>query len=99
MQGGNVFQHFVGLSNSVPNLPSSGGNGLPNFAGLSMMPPSFMMPPPFPFIAAYDVPPPPMPPDLTHFTDEELKALEGDERKNLGERYAFTQHTTYARSS
>lgn len=44
------------------------------------------MPPPFPFIAPYAVPPPPMPPDLTNFTEEELKALEGNERKNIEER-------------
>lgn len=51
-----------------------------------MMPTPFMMPPPFPFIAPYAVPPPPMPPDLTNFTDEELNALEGNERKNIEER-------------
>lgn len=45
-----------------------------------------MMPPPFPFIAPYSVPPPPMPSDLTNFTDEELRALEGNERKNVEER-------------
>lgn len=44
------------------------------------------MPPPFPFVAPYAVPPPPMPPDLTQFTDEELKALEGNERKHIEER-------------
>ncbi|XP_065355076.1 E3 ubiquitin-protein ligase HRD1 [Calliphora vicina] len=82
----NVFEHFAGLPNPLPNLAGTGGNGLPNFAGLPMMAPPFMMPPPFPFIAPYAVPPPPMPPDLTNFTDEELKALEGNERKNIEER-------------
>uniref|UniRef100_A0A1A9WRM9 RING-type E3 ubiquitin transferase n=1 Tax=Glossina brevipalpis TaxID=37001 RepID=A0A1A9WRM9_9MUSC len=59
-----------------------------NFAGLPMLPPPpppLMMPPPFPFVAPYAVPPPPMPPDLTQFTDEELKALEGNERKHIEE--------------
>lgn len=51
-----------------------------------MMPPPFMMPAPFPFVAPYAVPPPPMPPDLTNFTDEELRTMEGNERKNVEER-------------
>lgn len=51
-----------------------------------MMPPPFMMPAPFPFVAPYAVPPPPMPPDLTNFTDEELRTMEGNERENVEER-------------
>ncbi|XP_075145928.1 septin interacting protein 3 [Haematobia irritans] len=70
---------------TLPNLAGSGANGLPNFSGLPMIPP-LMMPPPFPFVAPYAVPPPPMPPNLTSFTDEELRAMEGNERKNVEER-------------
>ena len=60
----------------------------PSFAGLPPMmpPPPFMVPPPFPFMAPYAVAPPPMPPDLGKYSDEELKALEGHERKNVEER-------------
>lgn len=82
----NVFEQLVGNAGMPNALPNLAGNGLPNFAGLPMMAPPFMMPPPFPFIAPYAVSPPPMPPDLTNFTDEELRALEGNERKNVEER-------------
>lgn len=49
------------------------------------------MPPPFffptmPFMAPYTIPPPPMPQNLDQLTDEELRALEGNERKHVEER-------------
>lgn len=42
--------------------------------------------PPFPFMAPYAIPPPPMPPSLDTLTDEELRALEGNERRHVEER-------------
>ncbi|XP_053966517.1 E3 ubiquitin-protein ligase HRD1 [Anastrepha ludens] len=81
----------IAAGNAIPNPL---GGGLPpfpttaspsTFQAMPMAPP-FMMPPPFPFIAPYSVPPPPMPPDLSTLTDEELKALEGVERQHVEER-------------
>ncbi|XP_017474352.1 PREDICTED: E3 ubiquitin-protein ligase HRD1 isoform X3 [Rhagoletis zephyria] len=74
-------------SNQIPGgLPPFSTTAPPlNFQGVPMAPP-FVMPPPFPFIAPYAVPPPPMPPDLSTLSDEELKALEGNERQHVEER-------------
>jgi E3 ubiquitin-protein ligase synoviolin len=47
--------------------------------------PPFMFPT-IPFVAPYSVPPPPPPPNLDRLTDEELRAMEGHERKNVEER-------------
>jgi E3 ubiquitin-protein ligase synoviolin len=47
--------------------------------------PPFMFPT-IPFVAPYSIPPPPPPPNLEHLTDEELRAMEGHERKNVEER-------------
>jgi E3 ubiquitin-protein ligase synoviolin len=49
------------------------------------------MPPPFffpslPFMAPYTIPPPPMPQNLDQLTIEELRAMEGNERKHVEER-------------
>lgn len=49
------------------------------------------MPPPFffptlPFMAPYTIPPPPMPANLEQLSVEELRAMEGNERKHVEER-------------
>lgn len=49
------------------------------------------MPPPFffpslPFMAPYSIPPPPMPQNLEQLTVEELRAMEGNERRHVEER-------------
>ncbi|KAH8284101.1 hypothetical protein KR054_010385 [Drosophila jambulina] len=69
------------------------GNGLPNLAGLMtppppvmpMMPP-FMMPPQLVYFTPPPMPPPPMPQDLTKFTIEELRAMEGHQREQIEQR-------------
>ncbi|XP_011191264.2 E3 ubiquitin-protein ligase HRD1 [Zeugodacus cucurbitae] len=77
---GNVGSNIPG---GLPSVPTTAAP--PNFPTLPLAPP-FMMPPPFPFIAPYAVPPPPMPSDLSTLSDEELKLLEGNERRNVEER-------------
>ncbi|XP_017122745.1 E3 ubiquitin-protein ligase HRD1 [Drosophila elegans] len=69
--------------------------GLPNLAGLSVSPPPvmpmlspFMMPPQF----GYFSPPPTIPLDLTKFTDEELRAMEGHQREHIEQRLRLLQN-------
>lgn len=45
-----------------------------------------MMQPPFAYFTPPIGPPPPMPLDLTKFSDEELLAMEGTQRKHIEER-------------
>ncbi|XP_067634311.1 E3 ubiquitin-protein ligase HRD1 isoform X2 [Eurosta solidaginis] len=71
------------LQGTMPPFPTT--TSLPNFQAMPM-PPPFMLPPPFPFISPFAVPPPPMPPDLSTLSDEELKSLEGNERRHVEER-------------
>lgn len=65
-----------------------------NFPGMMMPPPGLvagggaMMPPPPPFM----IPPPPVPPGLDRLSDEELRLLEGTERKNVEERIKFLRN-------
>lgn len=82
----NIGVGNTGSNNFPGGLPSiSTTAGPPNFPALPLAPP-FMIPPPFPFIAPYAVPPPPMPSDLSTLSDEELKLLEGNERRSVEER-------------
>jgi E3 ubiquitin-protein ligase synoviolin len=53
--------------------------------GSSLPPPPFFFPS-MPFMAPYTIPPPPMPANLDHLTIEELRAMEGNERKHVEER-------------
>lgn len=53
--------------------------------------PGVIPPPPFffpslPFMAPYSIPPPPMPANLDQLSVEELRAMEGNERKHVEER-------------
>ncbi|KAH8382271.1 hypothetical protein KR009_002592 [Drosophila setifemur] len=84
-----TFAEIFGDANGLPN-------GLPNLAGLTMAPPSvppvmpmlspFMMPPHFAYFTPPPLQPPPMPLDLTKFTDEELLAMEGNQREHVEQR-------------
>uniref|UniRef100_A0A1A9VMC0 RING-type E3 ubiquitin transferase n=1 Tax=Glossina austeni TaxID=7395 RepID=A0A1A9VMC0_GLOAU len=80
----NPFEQLITNASMLPPPPFMMPAPFPFVAPYAVPPPP--MPPPFPFVAPYAVPPPPMPPDLTQFTDEELKALEGNERKHIEER-------------
>ncbi|KAH8276209.1 hypothetical protein KR026_004604 [Drosophila bipectinata] len=91
-----TFAEIFGEANGLPN-------GLPNLAGLPMVPPPmapvmpmmspFMMPPTaFAYFTPPFVPPPPMPLDLAKFTDEELRALEGQQRENIEQRLKLLQN-------
>nr|XP_044248581.1 E3 ubiquitin-protein ligase HRD1 [Drosophila takahashii] len=84
---------FADLFGDAAGLP----NGLPNLAGLSMPPPPvmpmlspFMMPPQFGCFSP--LPPPPIPLDLTKFTDEELRAMEGHQREQIEQRLKLLQN-------
>ncbi|XP_017073368.1 E3 ubiquitin-protein ligase HRD1 isoform X2 [Drosophila eugracilis] len=76
------------------NIPLAGGQALPpSFADLfgdNLMPmlSPFMMPPQF----GYFSPLPPIPHDLTKFTDEELRAMEGHQREHIEQRLKLLQN-------
>lgn len=73
-------QHPVaGASSTVPAAPQ------PIPAHGATMPPPFFFPS-LPFMAPYTIPPPPMPQNLEQLTVEELRAMEGNERKHVEER-------------
>ncbi|XP_043651803.1 E3 ubiquitin-protein ligase HRD1 [Drosophila teissieri] len=85
--------NFADLFGDATGLP----NGLPNLAGLQIPPPPvmpmlspFMMPPHFGYLTP--LPPPPMPQDLTNFTDEELQAMEGHQRDHIVQRLKLLQN-------
>lgn len=73
-------QQPTGTSTAVPSTAS------PTFAtaGATMPPPFFF--PSMPFIAPYTIPPPPMPQNLDQLSTEELRSMEGNERKHVEER-------------
>ncbi|XP_055847045.1 E3 ubiquitin-protein ligase HRD1 [Episyrphus balteatus] len=57
------------------------------FRGPMQIPQSpLVVPSPIPFLAHFSVPPPTMPPNLSILSDEELRAMEGNERRNIEER-------------
>ncbi|XP_055384436.1 E3 ubiquitin-protein ligase HRD1 [Condylostylus longicornis] len=67
----------ISANNTATTTTTTGATG-------STVPPFVL--PPFPFIAPFAMPPPPMPPGLDTLTDEELRAIEGNERKHVEER-------------
>ncbi|KAH8312213.1 hypothetical protein KR044_009804 [Drosophila immigrans] len=80
----------------LPNFAELFGNanGLPN--ALSNPPavlPPFMSQPPFAYFTPPIGPPPPMPSDLTRFSDAELLAMEGTQRKHIEERLKMLRNT------
>lgn len=74
-----------GLGNQqAPAGTSASGNSQAFVPGAAMPPPFFF--PTLPFMAPYTIPPPPMPQNLDQLTLEELRAMEGHERKHVEER-------------
>lgn len=72
----------TGLGNQQASSPSTAPN-IP--AQAATMPPPFFFPT-MPFMAPYTIPPPPMPQNLDQLTIEELRTMEGNERKHVEER-------------
>lgn len=79
---GNQQQSSAGTS-AVPtaNMPAFNLQNMPT-AG-APLPPFFF---PSPFMTPFSIPPPPMPQNLEQLSAEELRALEGNERKHVEER-------------
>lgn len=76
----------TGLGNQQPASAST-ANPAPQFPPHGpAIPPPFFFPSMAPFMAPYTIPPPPMPQNLDHLTVEELRAMEGNERKHVEER-------------
>lgn len=71
-------QQAAGASAAIPGPQLIPGQGV-------TMPPPFFFPA-MPFMAPYAIPPPPMPQNLEQLTVEELRAMEGNERKHVEER-------------
>ncbi|XP_062122694.1 LOW QUALITY PROTEIN: E3 ubiquitin-protein ligase HRD1 [Drosophila sulfurigaster albostrigata] len=78
------FAELFGNANNIPNALS---NPPP-----AMLPP-FMSQPPFAYFTPPIGPPPPMPSDLTRFSDAELLAMEGTQRKHIEERLKMLRNT------
>lgn len=81
----------IGTGNPFANLlPPSNTLQMPfNLAAPPIIgggPPGSMVFPTFPFMSPYAVPPPPMPPSLDTLTDDELRELEGNERRHVEQR-------------
>lgn len=80
---------FLNLLNQAAAMPqtSNTATGVPN---PSVNPTSTGPIPPFPFfppfMAPFSIPPPPMPANLDQLTTEEIRAMEGNERKHIEER-------------
>lgn len=75
----NPFMNLMGATPTNAGLQN-------NSTAVPLVPGSPLILPPFPFITPYAVPPPPMPPNLDALSDEELRLLEGNERRNVEER-------------
>lgn len=87
----------AGVANNNPFMNLLSQNAMPNQTPPvpgAAVPPTGLGPPPMspfffptlPFMAPYTIPPPPMPQNLDQLTIEELRAMEGHERKNVEER-------------
>lgn len=89
--GNNPFLHMLaqtaatGTGTGNTTIPGSSTSQTTSNTTIPTIPP-FLFPTIPPFVAPYSVPPPPPPPNLDRLTDEELRALEGHERKNVEER-------------
>lgn len=82
-----------GATAAQPNVPNM---NMPNPSGLPMIPGSPLVLPPMPFIgippSTLLMPLPPVPPALDTLTDEELRAMEGNERHHVEERIKHLQN-------
>ncbi|XP_058061124.1 E3 ubiquitin-protein ligase HRD1 [Anopheles bellator] len=75
------------INSTVPNgMPPAAANALPMFPGAPFVP--------FPFVGMppYTMPLPPVPPLLGELTDEEVRAMEGTERRHIEERIKHLQN-------
>uniref|UniRef100_A0A182LXL3 RING-type E3 ubiquitin transferase n=1 Tax=Anopheles culicifacies TaxID=139723 RepID=A0A182LXL3_9DIPT len=83
--GGSIVTAGATLANG---LTATGTSALPLF------PPAPMMLPPFPFVGmpSYTMPLPPVPPSLDTLSDEEVRAMEGNERRHIEERIKHLQN-------
>lgn len=79
----NLLNQNLG-NQQAPAGANSSGNSQTFVPGNAMPPPFFF--PTLPFMAPYTIPPPPMPQNLDQLTLEELRAMEGHERKHVEER-------------
>ncbi|XP_050079349.1 E3 ubiquitin-protein ligase HRD1 [Anopheles maculipalpis] len=87
--GGTGSGGALGTGATLPNgLTGTGTNALPLF------PPAPMLLPPFPFVGmpSYTMPLPPVPPSLDTLSDEEVRAMEGNERRHIEERIKHLQN-------
>lgn len=82
-----------GTTAAQPNVPNM---NLPNSSALPMIPGSPLVLPPMPFIgippSTLLMPLPPVPPALDTLSDEELRAMEGNERHHVEERIKHLQN-------
>lgn len=82
-----------GATAAQPNVPNM---NMPNPSALPMIPGSPLVLPPMPFIgippSTLLMPLPPVPPALDTLTDEELRAMEGNERHHVEERIKHLQN-------
>lgn len=90
MASGAVPSGTTAAQHNVPNM------NLPNSSALPMIPGSPLVLPPMPFIgippSTLLMPLPPVPPALDTLTDEELRAMEGNERHHVEERIKHLQN-------
>lgn len=80
------------LTNAPTNTTQVPGVSLPNTAVVPLVPGSPLVLPPFIGIPPYAMPLPPAPPALETLTDEELRAMEGNERIHVEERIKHLQN-------
>lgn len=82
-----------GTTAAQPNVPNM---NLPNSSALPMIPGTPLVLPPMPFIgippSTLLMPLPPVPPALDTLSDEELRAMEGNERHHVEERIKHLQN-------
>uniref|UniRef100_U5EYD9 RING-type E3 ubiquitin transferase n=1 Tax=Corethrella appendiculata TaxID=1370023 RepID=U5EYD9_9DIPT len=65
---------------------------VPNITAVPLTPGSPLIMPPFPFMTPYAMPLPPAPPSLDTLSEEELLAMEGNERRHIEERIKLLQN-------
>ncbi|XP_001358751.3 E3 ubiquitin-protein ligase HRD1 [Drosophila pseudoobscura] len=85
VNGATTFSELFAEANRLPNGLPNLGIPRPPIPPMPMLSP-FMMPPHFAYFTPPPLPPPPMPQDLSRFSDDELRAMEGDQRKHIEQR-------------
>lgn len=71
---------------STSSTTSSTTSTIPTLQPTAIPPPFFLPSMPFMTPPAYTIPPPPIPSNLEQLTDEELRAMEGNQRRHIIER-------------